>query len=35
MTRTPLLLRLAQKAGFKAGERMGNWANYTQRFARP
>ncbi len=33
--RTPVLRRLAEEAGFKTGERVGNWANYTQRFARP
>ena len=33
--RTPVLRRLGEGAGFASGERLGNWANYTQRFARP
>ncbi len=33
--RTPVLRQLAEKAGFKTGQRMGDWGNYTQRFARP
>ncbi len=33
--RTPVLRRLVEAAGFESGERFGNWADYTQRFARP
>ena len=33
--RTPVLRRLAQQAGFTPGARLGGWARYTQRFARP
>ncbi len=33
--RTPVLRRLGEEAGFELGERLGKWANYTQRFARP
>jgi ubiquinone/menaquinone biosynthesis C-methylase UbiE len=33
--RTPVLRGLAEQAGFRPGERVGSWARYTQRFARP
>lgn len=33
--RTPVLRELVTSAGFRAGERLGGWADYTQRFARP
>ena len=33
--RTPVLRRLAEARGFRRGERMGNWVQFTQRFVRP
>ncbi|MEN8182982.1 MAG: methyltransferase domain-containing protein [Myxococcota bacterium] len=33
--RTPVLRRLVEQAGFQTRERVGSWARYTQRFARP
>ena len=33
--RTPVLRALVAAAGFRAGERFGGWADYTQRFTRP
>jgi SAM-dependent methyltransferase len=33
--RTPVLVPLVTGGGFRAGERLGGWADYTQRFARP
>jgi ubiquinone/menaquinone biosynthesis C-methylase UbiE len=32
--RTPVLLRLAEVAGFRATERFGGWREFTQRFVR-
>ncbi len=33
--RTPVLCRLAEARGFRRGERLGNWVQFTQRFVRP
>ena len=33
--RMPVLRRLAEGAGLRPAERFGNWAQFTQRFARP